>query len=67
MVLKETINALEALLIEVSRDLDKASRGNKSASQRVRTGTVKLEKIAKAFRRESLAESKKKTPKRNRK
>jgi hypothetical protein len=29
-------------------------RGNKAASQRVRTGTIMLERIAKVFRKESI-------------
>ena len=35
-------------------DLQKAEGGNKAASQRVRTGTVRLEKVAKLYRKESI-------------
>jgi hypothetical protein len=35
-------------------DLEKAANGNKAASQRVRTGTVRLEKTAKKYRKESI-------------
>ncbi len=42
------------LLADITQDLLKAEGGNKAASQRVRTGTVKLEKIAKLYRKESI-------------
>ena len=58
MALKETTNQLQALLEGVTKDLEKGSRGNKAASQRVRTGTVKLEKIAKLYRKQSVANEK---------
>ena len=54
MALKETINHLGSLLCNITNDLQKAAHGNKAASQRVRTGTVKLEKVAKLFRKESI-------------
>jgi len=54
MAIKETYKHLKDLLSAISHDLDKAENGNKAASQRVRTGTVKLEKIAKLFRKESI-------------
>ena len=55
MALKETVNQLQALLECVTKDLEKGVKGNKAASQRVRTGTVKLEKIAKLYRKQSVA------------
>lgn len=54
MAIKETFKHLKDLLCNISHDLDKAENGNKAASQRVRTGTVKLEKIAKLYRKESI-------------
>lgn len=54
MALKDTVKHLRDLLSHITVDLDKAEGGNKAASQRVRTGTVKLEKIAKAYRKESI-------------
>lgn len=45
---------MKDLLLCIAHDLDKADGGNKAASQRVRTGTVKLEKIAKMYRKESI-------------
>lgn len=54
MALKETIKNMKDLLNSISHDLQKAENGNKAASQRVRTGTVKLEKIAKLYRKESI-------------
>ena len=58
MELKNTIEEMSALLARIVDDLDKAANGNKAASQRVRTGTVKLEKIAKHYRKESSQEEK---------
>lgn len=58
MALKETFKHLKDLLTHITHDLDKAEGGNKAASQRVRTGTVKLEKIAKLYRKESIKSEK---------
>lgn len=58
MALKETFKSLKDLLTTIAHDLEKADAGNKAASQRVRTGTVKLEKIAKAYRKESIKSEK---------
>lgn len=58
MALKETVNQLQTLLEGVTKDLEKGAKGNKAASQRVRTGTVKLEKIAKLYRKQSVANEK---------
>lgn len=55
MTLKETMHQLDLLLMNVVKDLMKVHRGNKSAAQRVRVDTIKLERVAKVFRRESLA------------
>lgn len=54
MAIKETYKHLKDLLVAITHDLDKAEGGNKAASQRVRTGTVKLEKVAKLYRKESI-------------
>lgn len=54
MALKETIKHMKDLLVNITHDLEKADNGNKAASQRVRTGTVKLEKVAKHYRKESI-------------
>lgn len=66
MALKDTMKKMHTLLDELSNDLKKAERGIKAASQRVRTGTIKLAKLSKQYRKESvIAESggKKKTKK----
>jgi hypothetical protein len=60
MALKDTGAQVEELLSEMMRDLDKAMRGNKAASQRVRTASVLFTKVAKLFRKESIAAEKKK-------
>ena len=58
MTLKNTVNTMKPLLANITQDLQKAEGGNKAASQRVRTGTVKLEKVAKLFRKESIKQDK---------
>lgn len=59
MSLKDTFKNLRELLTNITTDLEKSENGNKAASQRVRTGTVKLEKLAKVFRKESIVNEKK--------
>ena len=59
MSLKDTYKHLKDLLANITADLEKSENGNKAASQRVRTGTVKLEKVAKAYRKESISAEKK--------
>lgn len=59
MSLETQIRDLKNLLTHLSHDLEKAENGNKAAAQRVRTGTVKLEKTAKKFRKESIVAEKK--------
>jgi len=54
MALNETIRNLKNLLCNVSQDIERTENGNKAAAQRVRTGTIRLEKIAKHFRKESI-------------
>ncbi len=69
MSLSDTMSKLEHILVAVSKDLVKVARGNKSAAQRVRVGTLRLEKVGKQFRKESVAavkKPKKKTKKRKR-
>lgn len=59
MSIKDTFKQMRELLNNIVADLDKSENGNKAASQRVRTGTVKLEKLAKSYRKESIAHEKK--------
>lgn len=58
MGLKETTKTMYGLLSKITHDLAKSERGNRAAAQRVRTGTVKLEKVAKRYRKESVEELK---------
>src|SRR3984885_2083069 len=58
MALNNTVTQLKGLLAEITHDLEKGDRGNKAAAQRVRTGTVKLEKVAKLYRKESILHEK---------
>lgn len=58
MALIDTMQQLNSLLSKMVMDLGKVNRGNKSAAQRVRVGTIDLEKIAKRFRKESVAAEK---------
>ncbi len=59
MGLKETTTHMRNLLEEILHDLSKAQEGNKTASQRVRTNSIKLAKVSKAYRKESVAQEKK--------
>ncbi len=54
MSLQDTIKEVRGQLAALTIDLEKAANGNKAASQRVRTGTIKLEKAAKKYRKESI-------------
>ena len=54
MALAANTKKMEALLEDIAKDLKKAMRGNKAAAQRVRTKTIRLEKLAKTWRRESI-------------
>lgn len=54
MALSKTINEMRSLFTGLIDDLQKAEAGNKAASQRVRTGTIRLEKVAKLYRKESI-------------
>jgi hypothetical protein len=54
MALQDTIKEVRSLLAGLTIDIEKAANGNKAASQRVRTCTVRLEKIAKRYRKESI-------------
>jgi hypothetical protein len=58
MGLKETSNQMRKLMEEILHDLTKALEGNKTASQRVRTNSIKLAKTAKIYRKESVASEK---------
>ncbi len=53
MVLKTTTRNMEKLLQLLMIDLEKSDR-NKTAAQRVRTNSVKFQKLAKVYRRESM-------------
>jgi hypothetical protein len=48
-----------ALLVKIAVDLKKAAKGNRAAAQRVRVDTIELEKMAKAYRKESISAEKK--------
>ena len=61
MALKQTATHMMELLEKVYEDLVKAvEKENKAAAQRVRTGSIRLEKVAKLFRKESVKEMPKK-------
>lgn len=59
MSLNETMSKLENLLETMTKDLVKVAKGNRAAAQRVRVGTLRLEKVGKVFRKESVAAAKK--------
>lgn len=54
MTYKDTVAQMKRLLSDLMRDLDKGLLGNKAASQRARVNTVKLEKLSRAYRKQSL-------------
>jgi len=54
MTFESTAKTMSKLLSALTIDLEKAVHGNKAASQRVRTGTIKLEKAAKKYRKLSI-------------
>jgi len=54
MALTDTMNQMSHLLAALEKDLIKVQRGNKAAAQRVRIGTIRLSKIGKGFRKESM-------------
>lgn len=58
MGLNDTTKRMRELLAGIAVDLEKAAGGNKAAAQRVRTGTIKIEKVAKMYRKESIAAEK---------
>ncbi len=58
MAIHSTITHLKDLLHKITQDISKAENGNKAASQRVRTNTVRLEKTAKQYRKESISTEK---------
>lgn len=58
MALQSTVANLKDMLHKITQDIQKAEGGNKAAAQRVRTMTVRLEKVAKHYRKESIASEK---------
>ena len=63
MGLKDTVHAIKEQLVSLCEDLEKANNGNRTASQRVRTGTIAFAKIAKLYRKESIVMEKKEAQK----
>ena len=55
MSLDSTISHMKSLLLQIYHDLKKALKGNKAASKRVRTSTIKFAKTAKNYRKKSIA------------
>ena len=60
MSFMETTEELAILLQTVLEDVPKVLKGNKTAAQRIRTKTVKIAKVSKIWRKESLELEKKK-------
>jgi hypothetical protein len=59
MALKATIKSMRKLLADMHSELDGAEKGNKAASKRARKNTLRFAKVAKMFRKESVAAGKK--------
>lgn len=58
MSLRTTVADMRELMHEIMQNLDKSERGNRSAAQRARLCSIRFEKAAKRFRKESIAEAK---------
>lgn len=56
----QTTEELVELLQTILEDVPKMLKGNKTAAQRIRTKTVKIAKISKVWRKESLDQERKK-------
>ena len=54
--MKETIAKINEVISALQADLAKAAEGNKAAACRARKATLELEKLGKAFRKQSIAE-----------
>ena len=54
--MKETIAKINEVIAALQADLAKAAEGNKAAAARARKSTLELEKLGKAFRKQSIAE-----------
>jgi hypothetical protein len=59
MALKSTVAEMKRLMHEIMHDLEKTEKGNRAAAQRARTCSIALAKVAKHFRKESIAEHRK--------
>lgn len=59
MALKETSHKMSEMLHDMITDLEKSLQGNRAASQRARTRSIAFAKLAKVFRKESVAAEKK--------
>lgn len=58
MALKDSMDRMNQLLCEIMKDLEKVAGGNRAAAQRARTHSIRFEKVAKLFRKESIAAEK---------
>ena len=54
--MKETIEKINEVIAALQAALAKAAEGNKAAAARARKATLELEKLGKAFRKQSIAE-----------
>lgn len=59
MAMKDTIAKLRAIATDLNYEFEKALEGNKSAAQRARAHTLQFAKLAKIYRKESIAAFKK--------
>lgn len=55
MCLKDNMLLMQELMHAMVRDLEKTAKGNRAAAQRVRIATVHFARVAKEFRKESMA------------
>ena len=59
MAMKDTVAKLKMIMNDLSYEFEKALEGNKSAGQRARACTLQFAKLAKVYRKESIAHFKK--------
>ena len=52
--MKDLIAEMTAMIDNILIDLEKSSRGFEAAAQRVRVNTIKLDKLSKKFREQSV-------------
>ncbi len=61
MPFSKTTDEMAEILATIMKDIPKAQKGNKLATQRIRCATIELSKVSKKWRKLSLEVEKKQT------